>query len=180
MAGIYVTNERIENVKVSDSYFRGPLVMVVPSNRAHKFLSRQKIAGIEDLKIAVFYDQVFLNLVSETFPQAQMKVVSNLQEMASFNGFDAVIWTLTQGSILASIKPGLSVVVPTDLGPPFLFAYPMPPNSNELREYVNYWLDLKEDDGFTKRMNDYWILGKPSVDPSPRWSVIRNVLHWVD
>ena len=180
MAGIYVTNERIESVKVSDSYFRGPLVMVVPSKQAHKFLSRQKIAEIKDLKIAVFYDQVFLDLVNETFPKAQMKVVSNLEEMAEFNDFDAVIWTLTQGSILASMKPGLSVVVPEDLGPPFLFAYLMPPNSNELREYVNYWLDLKEDDGFTKRMNDYWILGKPSTDPSPRWSVIRNVLHWVD
>ena len=91
MAGIYVTNERIESVKVSDSYFRGPLVMVVPSKQAHKFLSRQKIAEIKDLKIAVFYDQVFLNLVNETFPQAQMKVVSNLEEMAEFNDFDAVI-----------------------------------------------------------------------------------------
>ena len=26
---------------------------------------------------------------------------------------------------------------------------------------------------------DYWILGKNAVPKSPRWSVLRNVLHWV-
>jgi hypothetical protein len=26
---------------------------------------------------------------------------------------------------------------------------------------------------------DYWILGKNAVPTPPRWSVIRNVLHWV-
>ena len=180
MAGIYVTNERIESVKVSKSYFKSPLVMIDPSNQAGKFLSREKIEEIQDLKIAIFNDQVFLDLVNETFPEAETKLVSNLEEMVQFKDYDAIIWTLTQGSILASINTDLSVVIPKDLGPPFLFAYLMPPNSSELREYVNYWLDLKEADGFTKSMNDYWILGKPQEDGSPRWSVIRNVLHWVD
>jgi hypothetical protein len=27
---------------------------------------------------------------------------------------------------------------------------------------------------------DYWILGKNAVPKPPRWSVIRNVLHWVE
>ena len=27
---------------------------------------------------------------------------------------------------------------------------------------------------------DRWILGKDAEQKEPRWSVIRNVLHWVD
>jgi hypothetical protein len=27
---------------------------------------------------------------------------------------------------------------------------------------------------------DYWILGKNAVPQPPRWSIIRNVLHWVE
>jgi hypothetical protein len=78
------------------------------------------------------------------------------------------------------MNPGLTAVVTKDLGPPYLFAYMMPQNSSELHKYVDYWLKLKEAEGFTKNMYDYWILGKPLGDGTPRWSVIRNVLHWVD
>jgi hypothetical protein len=27
---------------------------------------------------------------------------------------------------------------------------------------------------------DHWILGKTANQRQPRWSIIRNVLHWVD
>lgn len=116
--------------KVSKSCFKSPLVMIVPSNQASKFLSREKIEEIQDLKIAIFNDQVFLDLVNETFPEAETKLVSNLEEMVQFKDYDAIIWTLTQGSILASINTDLSVVIPKDLGPPFLFAYLMSPKCN--------------------------------------------------
>ncbi len=32
----------------------------------------------------------------------------------------------------------------------------------------------------TAALYDYWILGKEVEAKEPRWSVIRNVLHWIE
>ena len=45
--------------------------------------------------------------------------------------------------------------------------------------FVNYWLTLRKADGFRDRQLDYWIHGEPRAGTAPRWSVVRNVLHWV-
>ena len=50
----------------------------------------------------------------------------------------------------------------------------------ELLDYVNAIVELKKADGTIKKLYDYWVLGRFAADTQPRWSVIRNVLHWVD
>jgi hypothetical protein len=37
-----------------------------------------------------------------------------------------------------------------------------------------------ERNGMTQELYDYWILGKGAVETRPRWSIVRDVLHWVD
>jgi hypothetical protein len=59
-------------------------------------------------------------------------------------------------------------------------AYLMPPNSPELVRFIDQWLDLQKASGFEQRMREYWLQGKPRLDDQPRWSIMRNVLHWVD
>ena len=44
--------------------------------------------------------------------------------------------------------------------------------------FVNYWLDLRKADGMRAREVDYWLLGQPRTLSTPRWSVLRDVLHW--
>jgi len=44
--------------------------------------------------------------------------------------------------------------------------------------FVNYWLDLRRADGLEAREADYWLRGLPRAQPAPRWSILRNVLHW--
>jgi ABC-type amino acid transport substrate-binding protein len=45
---------------------------------------------------------------------------------------------------------------------------------------VNAWVDLKKKDGTVQRLYDYWVLGKNAEKKQARWSVIRDVLGWVD
>ena len=45
--------------------------------------------------------------------------------------------------------------------------------------FMNAWIDLKRKDGTIGALYDYWVLGRNAVTPEPRWSVLRNVLHWV-
>ena len=58
-------------------------------------------------------------------------------------------------------------------------AYQLPRGDRELVDFINIWLELKKRDGTIAALYDYWVLGKNAVPRQPRWSVIRNVLHWV-
>ena len=76
------------------------------------------------------------------------------------------------------VYPEYAVVVP----PPAVsipLTYPRARADQELFDYVNALIDLKKMDGTLKKLYDYWVLGRFAADTQPRWSVIRNVLHWV-
>ena len=39
---------------------------------------------------------------------------------------------------------------------------------------------LRDKDGTIRKYYDHWILGKTANAHQPRWSVIRDVLRWVE
>ena len=61
---------------------------------------------------------------------------------------------------------------------PFLLTYLMPPRSEVMLHFVNYWLELRHSDGMRAREADYWIHGHPRTAAEPRWNLVRNVLGW--
>jgi ABC-type amino acid transport substrate-binding protein len=46
--------------------------------------------------------------------------------------------------------------------------------------FVNTWIALKRRDGTIDRLYRRWILGQDATATRPRWSVVRDVLHWVE
>lgn len=58
-------------------------------------------------------------------------------------------------------------------------AYAMAHGDQEWMNFINLWLELKKEDKTITTLYDYWILGKNAVPTLPRWSVVRNLLHWV-
>ena len=59
-------------------------------------------------------------------------------------------------------------------------AYAVSLGSRDLLTLLNTWIDLKRRDGSIERRYDYWVRGLHAEGAGPRWSVIRNVLGWVD
>ena len=62
-----------------------------------------------------------------------------------------------------------------------LYAYPVAKSSSDaFLMFLNYWLKMEEDYGRLDKKYDHWILGKDAGKADTRWSVVRNVLHWVN
>jgi len=57
---------------------------------------------------------------------------------------------------------------------------PVAGNDEELADFLSHWIDLKQRDGTIDRIADHWLYGKTSTRQGPRWSIIRDVLHWVE
>jgi hypothetical protein len=117
----------------------------------------------------VFDDPVLRPALARLFPRAEIVVVPDYTTLPDFTKIDAAIWTLEQAGALARSHPGITAVVPT---------YLMPPHSDEMVHFVSYWLDLRKADGMHAREMSYWLLGQPRTLATPRWSVVRDVLHW--
>ena len=59
-------------------------------------------------------------------------------------------------------------------------AYPIARHDEAFASFINTWIELKRKDGTIDTLYSYWVLGRDAAPPRPRWSIIRNVLHWVD
>jgi Na+/H+-dicarboxylate symporter/ABC-type amino acid transport substrate-binding protein len=185
MSGIYLASDihdtslRIHTLDPSEPYYRSNLVLIVPSQNAEKFRSRTDVEAISNLRVATFSSPEMKGVVQNLLPAAKVVSVNNYYDLPRFEGFDAALWTEAQAVALVRTRKGITAVRPADFGNPFLFTYLMPGDSPEFLRYVNYWLKLEETGKFAQQMIDHWIQGQPLPDNKPRWSVIRDVLHWV-
>ena len=122
MAGIYVTDDRLIKVRISDPYFKSPLAFFLPRERVSDFRNRSQINSRIDLRIGIIDDPVFAERVKRTFPDAQVVTVPNYNTLPDFSRIDAALWTLTQAEAVAAAYPRIAAVEPSDVGDPYLFA----------------------------------------------------------
>jgi proton glutamate symport protein len=178
MAGVYVTDERLLDLRVSTPYFQSPLALFMPRERASGFRTRSEVLQRTGLKIGVFDSPVLTPRLKRTFPNAEIVTTPQYSSrtLPDFGTMDAALWTLVQAKALAASNPDLIALAPSDAGNPYLFAYTMPPEAEEFAQFVNYWLELKKADGFERRQREYWIDLVPAAAYAPRWSILRNVL----
>ena len=76
--------------------------------------------------------------------------------------------------------PEFQVVLPFREVTAWPLGYATAPGDTEFLRFLDLWVELTRKTGFVSRLRDHWILGRTAVPRSPRWSVIRNVLHWVE
>jgi hypothetical protein len=55
-----------------------------------------------------------------------------------------------------------------------------PGTTTRFASFINTWIDLKRKDGTIETLYNYWVLGREAAHRQPRWSIIHDVLHWVD
>jgi ABC-type amino acid transport substrate-binding protein len=93
---------------------------------------------------------------------------------------DAILQSSEHGAAWTLLYPQFSIVVPT----PFVFSpfgYALARGNDELLVTVNAWLGEEKAKGTVDALYEYWMLGRVArSEQPPRWSIIRNVLRWVD
>jgi hypothetical protein len=59
-------------------------------------------------------------------------------------------------------------------------AYPLPRGDAEWSGFVSTWVEMNTRNRVVDRLFTHWISGGGAEPEQPRWSVIRDVLHWVE
>jgi len=58
-------------------------------------------------------------------------------------------------------------------------AYAIAGRDAALTTMLNTWIELQQKNGTVDELFGHWILGQNTAPQRPRWSVLRDVLHWV-
>jgi len=178
VGGIFLNATRLRETTPSKPYLQSRPALIVRNHDTARFLDGRTLRETPGLRIAAFSSDILVPLARTLFPRAEVIVVPDYEALLRDSSIDAALWTLDQARAWAASHPGYSAVVPSDFGTPFLMAYLMPPDSREFAVLVDQWLELQTTNGFEAATKSYWLEAKPRVSQSPRWSVLRNVLHW--
>ena len=183
MSGVAVTTNRARVMLFSDSYLDETLAFVVPDDQRDQYASWDAIRNRGGLTIAVPDVPYYINKLREMLPRAVIQVhadgIESLFDQVVTRP-DAIALPAERGSAWTLMYPEYSVVVP---GPDPIrvpLAYPIGKRDQPLATFINTWIALKRKDGTIDAAYKRWILGQDAAPPQPRWSIVRNVLHWVE
>ncbi len=181
MSGVPIVISRARDVAFSRPYMEQTLAFIVEDYRKEAFSNWETIRKMPSLKLGMMGMPYFTSRVRHALPQAKIEILDSPREFFTRRKgqLDAFLYWAEAGSAWSLIYPDYSVAVPHPLVIRTPMAYPMPREAHDLVRYVNDWIAVKKADKTVEELYNYWILGKEAVKTEPRWSVVRNVLHWV-
>ncbi len=183
MSGFAITTPRAATIAFSAPYLHETVAFLVLDHRRSDFATRESILAQTGLRVGIpeltSFQSLAESFLPETAQMVPMEDISNHFEerMAEI---DALGLSAQRGSFWTLLHPAYSVVVPQPRPVEVPVAYPVARRDQGLARFMTRWIELKKGDGTLDALYDYWILGKNAEPRKPRWSILRDVLHWVD
>jgi Na+/H+-dicarboxylate symporter len=182
LGGIEVTTERSRTVAFTTPYLDLTLAFVVRDDRRAAFSTRAALQAHRHLRIGIVLDGYYEAKLRAYVPAAEIVRVKSEKTFFEGNGLglDALVDAAEVGAAWSLLYPSFTVAIPNPdrLNAPVALAVAR--GDTELRAFLDTWLLLKRQDGTLDQLREHWILGRNDGRRGPRWSVIRDVLHWVE
>jgi proton glutamate symport protein len=177
MSAILMSEDRIQKMSFTAAYTDQNNALLIPESKRPLFKSLSQAQ--ENKKLVIGSEGGYKRIFAQNFPNA-IAYRGPFEQGIPQEEIDAWIWSRIPGTVWCLNNPGFYVEdFDGQLGKCY-FAYPVRIDVLKFLRFANNWLELKNLDGFYKDQENYWIYGKsPSKAGEPRWSIIRNVLHWI-
>ena len=181
MTGARVTPERAAAFATSEPYLDETLAIVTQDYRRGSFQSWEAIRNMGAVRFGVQNLPYYVGTIQRLVPNARLEVITETTELIDPAApYDAYVLPAERGAVLTMLNPRFSVVIPEGASVKMPLAYPIAGSDESWTRFVNTWIGLKKRDGFIDTLYDQWIRGRAASRKAPRWSIIRDVLHWVE
>jgi ABC-type amino acid transport substrate-binding protein len=165
----------------SEPYLDLVAAFLVPDHRRNRFYDLDAVAKMHGLSVAFKESEYFQVRIREKLPLAEIRYVTSPLRFIKDQGetFDVMVMPAQEAAAWSLLYPEYSVVVPTNTSK-LPLALPVPYREEAWADYLGLWIDLNKKNGTIDTLYDRWVLGKQKTASEHRWSIIRDVLHWVD
>jgi Na+/H+-dicarboxylate symporter/ABC-type amino acid transport substrate-binding protein len=182
MSAVTVNENRLKALTFTTPYMMPRLCLVVPKKLRKKLSTLQSINENNHVQIAVLKGSSFEAKAKELFPHKTLTFLQDYEEFSTKQEDLVLVWEEQEAIAWSLCHRNFRIVF---LQPPIGFdtlSYAIRNDSPRFIHYLDQWLALKTSEGFTDKQYELWIKGKTEIATleEPRWSIIRNVLHWVD
>ncbi len=181
MSGIGASASHFLEIPFTRSYLELTPALVVPDHMRTEVDTMEELLETDDLRFGVVNNPDINRIVNQALPDVKIVDVPRFADFfdAETPIADVLVISAEAGSAWTLLHPEYQVVVPFRRDVRWPLGYAVAPGDPEFLRFMDLWIGLKRDAGRISQLYDHWILGRTAVPPSQRWSVIRNVLHWV-
>lgn len=167
---------------LSRPYTDVALGVLVADHRRQEFESIELIRENSGLSFAIVNAPTLERTLELHYPDLHISDVNSPRAFlrGEMEGVDALIMPAEAASAWTMVYPDYAAIVPSHASRRVPLVFVLPKDDETFRQYINDWLMLTESMGVMDRAFQHWILGRDLVKRKPRWSVIRDVLYWVD
>lgn len=182
MSAVTINESRLKTLIFSEPYLSPRLVLVVQEKLRKRFANIDKVSVNKKIKIAVLKGSSYEPVVEEIFPGKEIIHLDTYDQFESCDPDVALLWEEAEATAWTLCHRNFRIIF---YNPPLgvdTLGYALRNDSGRFLHYLNQWLELKKSEGFTDKQYDLWIKGKTEIAApvEPRWSIIRNALHWIE
>ena len=180
MSGAAVTADRAIHVLFSRPYLDETVAFIVPDHLATAFSDWSNIRAMGKLRLAVPSAPYFFQKIRDELKDVEIVPIDRMDDIFAPHDppIDAAVLSAERGSAYTLLHPDYSVAVPKPRPFKVPLAYVIAGRDSSMASMANTWIELKQKDGTIDQLFGHWILGEDSVPKEPRWSILRDVLHW--
>jgi ABC-type amino acid transport substrate-binding protein len=167
----------------SEPYLDETLAFIVKDHLREEFSTWANIRDLGSMRVKAPNLPYYIDQLKRRAPELKLDLVESMSQIEAGmkqGAFDAIVLPAESGSVLTLLYPKFTVVVPEPDVVKIPLAYPLARRDQDWAHFINTWIELKRRGGTIQALYGHWILGKQENSRHPRWSILRNVLHWVD
>jgi ABC-type amino acid transport substrate-binding protein len=186
MRKLPVSLSRSRQFGLSRPIRKSSLGLIVKDHRRDEFqnwddlraMGKSLRLGVEDVPGNIGHLRTFLKdatMVPLTSMEQELELLAS-----GTDDIDAIADIAEEGAAQTLLYPRFNLVVPK---PAIFFhlSYAVARGNDDLLESFNTWLMAEQSDGTVDNLYQHWALGGAAeVKKAPRWSVISNILGWVE
>ena len=178
ISGVQINEHYLHRVLYTQPTMDLTLALVVPDYRKREFSDYANVLQMQALKVATLSYYARMDFIQREYPQIKFEIIASADEYFETKGhdYDAFMTSLEAGMTMVMMYPEYAIAFDKTRINRFPVGYAVAKDNVKLHAMLNSWLDMQQSTGRIKKLYDYWIQGKGSIEKQPRWSIIENVL----
>lgn len=185
MPSLWVLPYWFPQLRLSTPYLTGTIGLAVRDEHRHDFADVEALRQSRGLRIGVPLDASQIeSSMQRYFGESDVEFVVAETAGHFFEGraaeVDAFLVPAENGAAWTLLHPEYSIVVPQPDPVRLSYAFGVALDSADLLAVIDAWITFAANEGTLARAREYWVLGQGAAARRPRWSIVRDVLGWVD